>query len=161
MHAQEKTCLYSTPPGLRPSIQAHLDWLQTEPAPLDQALEDHPRNHQTRSGRAEQLPSVPGVGPVTVAVLVANLPEPGRLKSRALAALVGVAHLNRDSGQLRGSRRMRGGRASVLRIPCMATVTAIRHNLAIRAFHARLCDQGNRGRWPSWLPCAGCSRSST
>ena len=88
------------------------------------------------------LRSVPGVGPVVAAVLVAELPELGCLSSRRLAALVGVAPLNRDSGQLRGQRRIWGGRASVRRILYLATVTAIRHNPAIRDFHTRLCDKG-------------------
>ena len=85
---------------------------------------------------------MPGVGPVTAAVLVADLPELGRLSRRAMAALVGVAPLNQDSRQQRGKRRVRGGGASVRRIRYMVTLTAIRHNPAIQAFYTRLCDQG-------------------
>ncbi len=88
------------------------------------------------------LRSVPGVGPVTAAVLVADLPELGQLSRRTLASLVGVAPLNQDSGQLRGKRRIWGGRAGVRRILYMATVSAVRHNPAIRAFYTRLCDKG-------------------
>ena len=142
MCAQEKTRLRSTPASMRPSIQAHLDWLQTELARLDQEIEDHLQNHPTWSGQVKLLRSVPGVGPVTVAVLVADLPELGRLHRRALAALVGVAPLNQDSGQLRGKRRIWGGRASVRRILYMAALSAIRHNPAIRAVYTRLCDKG-------------------
>jgi transposase len=92
--------------------------------------------------RAELLHSVPGVGPVVAAVLVAELPELGRLNGREIAALVGVAPLNRDSGQYRGPRRIWGGRASVRTMLYMTTVTATRHNPAIRDFHTRLCRRG-------------------
>ena len=85
---------------------------------------------------------MPGVGPVVATVLVAELPEPGRLNGREIAALVGVAPLNRDSGQHRGPRRVWGGRASVRMMLYMATVTATRHNPAIRAFYTRLCRRG-------------------
>ena len=142
MSAPEKTRLHSTPAIARPSIQALLDYLQTELARLDQALEDHLQNHQTWCRHAELLRSVPGVGPVTAAVLVADLPELGQLSRRTLASLVGVAPLNQDSGQLRGKRRIWGGRAGVRRILYMATVSAVRHNPAIRAFYTRLCDKG-------------------
>ena len=94
------------------------------------------QSHPHWSSQTELLRSVPGVGPVVAAVLVAELPELGCLSSRQLAALVGVAPLNRDSGQLRGQRRIWGGRASVRRILYMATVTAIRD------FYTRLCDKG-------------------
>ena len=69
---------------------------------------------------------MPGVGPVVAAVLVAELPELGRLNGREIAALVGVAPLNRNSGRYRGQRRGWGGRASVRTILYMATVTATR-----------------------------------
>ena len=71
-----------------------------------------------------------------------DLPELGWLKSRGLATLAGVAPLNQDSGQLRGKRRIWGGRAAVRRILYMAALSAIRHNPAIRAFYTRLCDKG-------------------
>ena len=142
MCAQEKTRLHSTPAIAQPSIQTLLDCLQTELARLDQALQDHLQSHPTWCRQAELLRSVPGVGPVTAAVLVADLPELGRLSRRALASLVGVAPLNQDSGQLRGKRRIWGGRACVRRILYMATLSAIRHNPAIRTFYERLCDKG-------------------
>ncbi len=83
-----------------------------------------------------------GIGPVVAAVLVSELPELGQLNSRQLAALVGVVPLNRDSGQLRGQRRIWGGRASVRKSLYMTTLTTIRYNPAIRAFYTRLCDKG-------------------
>ena len=73
------------------------------------------------------------------AVLIAELPELGRLNGREIAALASVAPLNRDRGRYRDQRRVWGGRASVRPIPCMTTMTATRHNPAIRDFHTRLC----------------------
>ena len=85
---------------------------------------------------------MPGVGPVVAAVLIAELPKLGRFSGREMAALAGVAPLNRDSGPYRGPRRVWGGRASVRTILYMATVTATCHNPAIRDFHTRLCRRG-------------------
>ena len=122
--------------------RARLDWLQTEVERLNRELQDRLQSHPRWSGQTELLRSVPGVGPVVAAVLVAELPELGQLGNRQLAALVGVAPLNRDSGQLRGQRRVWGSRASVRKILYMATVTAISHNPPIRAFYTRLCAKG-------------------
>ena len=142
IRAQEKTRLDTTPAAMRLPIQAHLDWLQTEVERLDRELQNRLQSHPCWSRQTELRRRVPGVGPVVAAVLVAELPELGHLSRRPWAALVGVAPLNRDRGQLRGQRRIWGGRASVRRILYMATVTAIRYNPAIRDFYTRLCDQG-------------------
>ena len=142
MGAQEKTRLERAPSDLQPRIRAHLEWLQAELKALNRELHDRMQAHGTWQARAELLRSVPGVGPVVAAVLVAELPELGRLNGRAIAALVGVAPLNRDSGQYRGPRRVWGGRASVRTMLYMATVTATRHNPAIRDFYTRLCRRG-------------------
>ncbi len=142
MCAQEKTHLDTTPAAMRPHIQAHLDWLQTGLERLNRELQDRLQNHPPWSGPTELLRRVPGVGPVVAAVRVAELPELEPRGSHQLAALVGVAPLNRDSGQLRGQRRVWGGRASVRRILYMATLTTICHDPPIRAFYTRLCAQG-------------------
>ncbi len=83
------------------------------------------------------MTSVPGVGPITALTLIAELPELGRLDRRRIAALVGLAPFNRDSGTLRGRRMIRGGRGTVRRVLYMATLTAIRHNPRIRTFYQR------------------------
>ena len=142
MGAQEKTRLDGAPPDLQPRIRAHLEWLQTELKALNRELHDRMQDHAAWQARAKLLRSVPGVGPVVAAVLVAELPELGRLNGREIAALVGVAPLNRDSGRHRGQRRVWGGRASVRTMLYMATVTATRHNPAIRDFYTRLCRRG-------------------
>ena len=94
MCAQEKTRLERTPAALQPRIWAHLEWLQAELEALNRDLHDRPH--------AELLRSVPGVGPVVAAVLVAKLPKLGCLNGREIAAMVGIAPLNRDSGRCRG-----------------------------------------------------------
>ena len=142
MCAQEKTRLDGAPPDLQTRIRGHLAWLQAELKALNQELHDRLQAHATWQAQAALLRSVPGVGPVVAAVLVAELPELGRLNGREIAALVGVAPLNRDSGHYRGQRRVWGGRASVRTILYMATVTATRHNPAIRDFYTRLCRRG-------------------
>ena len=84
--------------------------------------------------REQLLRSVPGVGPILACTLVAELPELGRLAPKQLAALVGVAPLNRDSGGSRGKRLIWGGRARVRATLYMATLSAVRYNPALRAF---------------------------
>lgn len=96
--------------------------------------------------QAQLLRSVPGIGPGTVRVLLGMLPELGQVSSKAIAALVGVAPFNHDSGRLRGQRAIRGGRAAVRSALYMAVVTATRHNPVIRSFHARLVARGKAPR---------------
>ena len=93
-------------------------------------------------GRYERLKSVPGVGAQTAATLMAELPELGRLNRQQVAALVGVAPFNRDSGQFRGRRTIWGGRATVRSGLYMAALSAKKHNPVIRAFAARLLAKG-------------------
>jgi transposase len=92
--------------------------------------------------RCELLKSVPGVGPVTASALVAELPELGRLNRQQIAALVGVAPMNFDSGQMRGRRAIRGGRASVRTALYMGAFCAAKYNPVIRAFVERLRAAG-------------------
>jgi transposase len=88
------------------------------------------------------LRSVPGIGPTVARTLLAELPELGRLDRRAIAALVGVAPFNRDSGQWRGRRMIWGGRAPVRAALYMAALVATRHNAALRRFYQRLRTAG-------------------
>ena len=86
--------------------------------------------------------SVPGIGPALTTTLLANLPELGKLTHKQIAALVGVAPLNHDSGTLRGRRPVWGGRAQVRAALCMGAIVAARFNPSIRAFYQRLCAAG-------------------
>ena len=92
--------------------------------------------------RAKMLQSVPGVGPVACATVIARLPELGRLNGKEIAALVGVAPFNRDSGTLRGRRSVWGGRREVRSVLYLAALSASRHNPPIRTFYQRLVAAG-------------------
>jgi transposase len=94
------------------------------------------------SRKAEILGSASGIGPVTVATLISELPELGQLNRGQIAKLVGVAPMNRDSGQWKGRRPTLGGRSYVRKILYMATLVATRHNKRIKAFYERLVENG-------------------
>lgn len=93
-------------------------------------------------GKLEMLTEVPGVGQVTGVTLVAEVPELGRLNRQEIAALVGVAPFNRDSGQFRGKRCISGGRAHVRCVLYMAALSAAKHNAWLRTFSDRLKQAG-------------------
>lgn len=126
----------------RPSIERVIEFLKRELEDSDADVASHVQQHHAELAAA--LASVPGVGATSVAVLLAELPELGKLDRRRIAALVGVAPLNRDSGQMRGQRSIWGGRADVRRTLYMATLTAVRYNPALKAFYERLVAAGKR-----------------
>lgn len=126
----------------RPSIERVIEFLKTELGDSDADVAAHVGQHHATLAQA--LASVPGIGAASVAVLLAELPELGKLDRRRIAALVGVAPLNRDSGQMRGQRSIWGGRADVRRTLYMATLTAVRHNAPLKAHYERLLAVGKR-----------------
>lgn len=106
MITAETNRLASLPKLLHPEINRHIRWLQARLREREQEIDQMLRNSALWRVQQKLLQSVPGVGPVLSATLAAELPELGHLSRRALAKLVGVAPLNRDSGQLRGRRRV-------------------------------------------------------
>ncbi len=126
----------------RPSIERVIEFLKAELGDSDAEVADHVQRHHAELAAA--LSSVPGIGAASVAVLLAQLPELGKLDRRRVAALVGVAPLNRDSGQMRGQRSIWGGRADVRRTLYMATLTAVRHNPVLAAHYEHLLAAGKR-----------------
>jgi len=96
------------------------------------------------AAKVDRLRLVPGVGPVVAATLVAELPELGRLRDEAVAALVGVAPYDRDSGRFQGLRRIAGGRRTVRGALFMATLSAVRHDRLLRAHHQQLLARGKK-----------------
>lgn len=135
-------------------IEAHLRWLRKELDRVNDDLGRQLRESPIWREKDELLRSVPGVGPTLSATLLAELPELGSLDRRSLAALVGVAPLNRDSGTLRGVRTTWGGRSEVRSTLYMATLCATHHNPAIRAFYERLVAAGK----PKKVAITACMR---
>ncbi len=125
-------------------IEVHIRWLEKRLAKVDNDLHDRLKQSPVWRAKDELLRSVPGVGPVLSVTLLASLPELGKLDRKQIAALVGVAPLNRDSGGRRGTRTIWGGRADVRRGLYMASVTAIRCNPVIRDFWERLRKAGKK-----------------
>jgi transposase len=123
-------------------IDRHVAFLEKELADIDADIEAGVRASPVWREAEELLVSVPGVGPVTARTLIAELPELGQLDRRKLAALVGVAPFNRDSGTWRGHRMISGGRASVRTALYMAALVATRHNPLIKATYQRLVARG-------------------
>lgn len=136
------------------AIERHLDWLQKELSEIEQELDQTIRGTPAWRESEDLLKSVPGVGDTLARTLIAELPELGRLTGKQIAALVGVAPFNRDSGQWRGKRMIAGGRASIRSVLYMATLSATRCNPPITAFYARLIEAGK----PAKLALTACMR---
>jgi transposase len=154
MRAAEKIRRAQMAPALRPRLDQHIAFLDAAIAELDRETGQALRSSGAWRANDDLLASVPGIGNVARAVIAAKLPELGQLSRRQIAALVGVAPINRDSGQMRGKRTIAGGRADVRTVLYMATVAAIRCNPPIRAFHQRLKAAGK----PPKLAITACMR---
>ena len=130
--------LQTAPPPIRADIQDHLIWLTRRLARPDDDVAA--AIHASPLGRAtdEMLQSTPGVGPILARTLVAEVPELGVLNRQEIAALMGVAPLNRDRGTWRGKRAVWGGRAHVRAVLYMSTLAAVRHHPVLTAFYERL-----------------------
>ena len=124
--------------SVRDEIQEHIEWLTDRIAELDQQLKKLLQGSARWQAKAQILQSTPGIGAVVSYSLLAQLPELGTLNRQQISKLVGVAPLNRDSGQQRGSRHIFGGRANVRKVLYMAALTASRCNPVIKTFYERL-----------------------
>ena len=155
MLTAEKNRLGQAPAkAVRAGIQEHIRWLEKRLADIDRDLADAIRQTPVWREKDELLRSVQGVGPVLSTTLLAGLPELGTLGRKQIAALVGVAPLNRDSGRYRGKRMVWGGRARVREALYMGTLVATRFNPAIRAFYQRLLAAGK----PKKVALTACMR---
>lgn len=128
--------------GCIASIKAHLAFLEAQIALADQQIAAEIEADPNLARRAMLLQSIPGIGAITAAILVAELPEMGIADNKQIAALVGLAPMNRDSGQWRGQAHIKGGRLSVRCALYMASLPAIRFNPPIRDFYQHLRAQG-------------------
>lgn len=142
MLTAEKNRLASARLPIRKNLRAHITWLERALDQADTDLAEAIQQSPVWREKDEWLRSVPGVGPVLTTTLLANLPELGTLTDKQIAALVGVAPLNRDSGTLRGRRTVWGGRAQVRMALYMGAIVAARFNPVIRNFYQRLCAAG-------------------
>jgi transposase len=142
MLVAERNRLALARPSIRRRILEHVRYLHTRLAEIDRDIAGRIRTTPVWRERDQLLQSVPGVGPRTSSVLLASLPELGTGSPRSLAALVGVAPLNADSGQHRGRRRTWGGRADVRAALYMAALVATRCNPVFRDFYRRLLTAG-------------------
>jgi transposase len=142
MRTAEQNRLAGTSGRLQTDIEAHIAWLNERLATLDDDIETLLRASPLGRENDDLLQSAPGIGPVCARTLVLELPEWGRLTRQQIAALVGVAPLNCDSGTLRGRRTIWGGRAHVRTVLYMGTLVATRDNPQIKAFYARLLAAG-------------------
>jgi len=125
---------------VRPSIEAMIEAIRKQLDDVEAQMVSHVQAHYAELDKL--LRSASGIGPVASATLIAELPELGRLNRREIAALVGVAPMANDSGNSRGRRRVQGGRFEIRRVLYMATLTAARHNPAIKTFYDRLLAAG-------------------
>lgn len=125
---------------VRPSIEAMIEAIRKQLDDVETQMVSHVQAHYAELDKL--LRSASGIGPVASATLIAELPELGTLNRREIAALVGVAPMANDSGNSKGRRRVQGGRFEIRRVLYMATLTAARHNPAIKAFYDRLKAAG-------------------
>ncbi|MGZ3716573.1 MAG: IS110 family RNA-guided transposase [Ktedonobacterales bacterium] len=142
MLVAEQHRMRTAPRPIQQQIQAHLTWLKQQLARLDEDLTHRIQATPLWREQEDLLRSVPGIGPVVSRTLLGELPELGMLTHKQIAALVGVAPLNRDSGSLRGRRRIWGGRAVVRAALYMSTLVATKHNPVIKVFYQRLRAAG-------------------
>lgn len=142
MLTMEKNRLHVMPSFLRADIRRSIGSLQRQQQKLDERIRLLSEKVATWRQRRDIMESMPGIGVTLSTTLLADLQELGSLNPKQIAALVGVAPMNRDSGALRGKRHIRGGRAHVRTVLFMATLSAIQHNPVIKAFYQRLVTKG-------------------
>jgi transposase len=154
MLTAERNRLHTAPSAIEDSIHAHIIWLQDQITVLEEELDALIQANTQWHAQVKQLAAVKGVGPITAYTLTADLPELGQLNRKQIAALVGVAPLNNDSGKRRGKRFVQGGRATVRTALYMAALSASRFNPTIKAFYVRLTDAGK----PKKVALTACMR---
>jgi transposase len=138
----EKNRLVTVRATMRSELEFHIQWLSKSLKELDKAIEAFVASTPIWKEKRDLLQSVPGVGPVTSATMLGMLPELGKLNRQEIAALVGVAPVNKDSGKKHGRRRVYGGRADVRSVLYMAALSAKKFNPVIKEFYERLIKQG-------------------
>lgn len=154
MLTAERNRLHSADSTVRRRLKVHIRWLERELSDINNDLDDAIKASPLWRVKDDILKSVPGIGPVVSITLLSELPELGQLNRKEIAALAGVAPLNRDSGTLVGRRTVWGGRARVRAALYMAALVASRYNPVIRDFYLRLCAAGK----PKKVALTACMR---
>lgn len=142
MITMEKNRLIGVPKNIQKGIKEHITWLEARLESINKDISSSIRNTPIWKEKDEIFQSVKGVGPVMSSILITELPELGELNRKQIAALAGVAPLNRDSGKIKGKRVVWGGRGNLRSVLYMGTLVATRHNPTIRAFYQRLLLAG-------------------
>ncbi len=140
----EKNRLHTAPPKLHASLNEHLTWLKNQLKQLDRDIEAVVNTTPDFKAKDELLREVAGVGKKTAAKLIADVPELGHCDRKQIAALIGTAPYNHDSGYKKGQRSISGGRPDVRSVLYMATLSATRCNSVIREFYQRLLKAGKK-----------------
>jgi len=154
MATAEQNRLPGAPPAVQKLIRAHVGGLRRQQKRVERMLKELLQRSPAWREQEHALVRVPGVGPMLAQTLLIDVPELGQLNRKQIAALVGVAPLNRDSGTRRGQRMIWGGRAPVRAVLYMATLTARRTNPLIRPFYERLIAKGK----PKKVALTACMR---
>lgn len=128
------------------NVKAHIAWLEKQVKVVDTDIDNHLKRTDEWKRELDLLDTVPGVGRVTTVALLSQLPELGKLDRKRIAALVGVAPLNNDSGMMRGQRSIKGGRTDVRTALYMATLAGLTHNPSLRAHFDALKARGKSGK---------------
>jgi len=142
MLVAEENRLITVRLSLRENLEEHITWLRQALKDLNREMREFIRQFPIWKDKEDLLQSVPGVGPVTASTLLAELPELGSLDRKRIAALVGVAPFNDDSGHRRGKRKIKGGRSSVRNVLYMAALSSSRFNPILRPFYKRMIQRG-------------------
>lgn len=142
MRLAEQNRLDTAFPSAQKGIRQHIRFLERQIKDAETEINRRIKESETWSHADRLLQSVPGVGPTLSATLITELPELGILSNRQIAALVGVAPFNRDTGKSTGKRFCKGGRNQIRRVLYMATIAATRFNPVIKQHYQNLCDHG-------------------
>lgn len=154
MITAEKNRLALATKRVRRDIQVHIRWMEKRLEDINDDIDELIRQSPLWREKDKLLQSVTGVGPVLASTILASLPELGTLNRKQIAALVGVAPFNRESGRYKGKQKIQGGRASVRNVLYMGTVAGIRSNPVLRSFYERLVAKGK----PKKLALTACMR---
>ena len=146
LHAERQRLEQASTNAIRRDLRNHIRWLERRVIDVDDEMNTLIQQSPVWRAKEDLLRSVPGIGPAVSRTLLAELPELGQLDRRTIAALVGVAAFNRDSGRFRGKRMIWGGRSSVRRALYMAALVAARYNAPLRTFYQRLRAVGKPGK---------------